>query len=322
MTCVIVTCDLLIMKKKVLITGVNGFIGRAMWQYLRKYKKSVDVYGIARTKQPDYTQIAFLDLLNSKRLGKYLDDLKPDYIFHLAGGRMNDHAGLIRSNVETTKSLLSTIKLIGQYPTNVVIPGSAAEYGLPSKNVRRIHERYPAQPLSDYGKVKLQQTELALKYAAQGIPVTVARIFNITGANTPEQLAAGRFAKQIVTLEKGNRKGMLKTMSLKGRRDFLDMDDICSALWHLAESGRPGHIYNVCSSVPVKIEDLLFKLILLSKLTDVEILEDESSGSKSFDVIGSNAKIKSHTSWKPVVSLDESLTSTLKSWRKTLSGER
>lgn len=303
------------MKKKVLITGVTGFIGQALWQYLKRNNSSTVVHGISLHKKFDHPSISALDLLDSTRLARYLDEISPDYVFHLAGGRMGDFAKLAESNIKTTESLFMTLKRIGRFP-KVVIPGSAAEYGLPAKNIRRITEKYPAQPLSDYGKVKLKQTELSLNYAVQGIPVTVARIFNITGTGTPEQLAAGWFAKQIAVLEKNKRCGTLNTMSLKGRRDFLDIDDICSALWKLAESGRSGHIYNVCSAVPVKIEDMLLSLIRLSRLIDVEICEDETSGSKSFDVIGSNAKIKAHTAWQQKVSSDESLTRTLRSWRK------
>lgn len=308
------------MKKKALITGVNGFIGQALWQYLRKTRKSMDVYGIDLTKKPDTPGISSIDIFDARKFGHFLDNISPDYIFHLAGGRMADHTQLSKSNVETTRALFTTLLEIAHIPTKIVIPGSAAEYGKVPVNIRRISERTWAEPLSDYGKVKFEQTNLSFQYSTLGFNVVVARLFNITGANTPDQLAAGRFSKEIIRLEQGNKTGVLNTMSLKGRRDFLDIDDICSALWHLAESGRSGEIYNVCSSVPTKIEDLLMKLILNSRLTDVEIIEDENSGSESFDVIGSNAKLRAHTSWKQQISLDKSLNNTLKSWRKQLGG--
>ncbi|MGE0268330.1 MAG: NAD-dependent epimerase/dehydratase family protein [Candidatus Omnitrophota bacterium] len=306
------------MKKKALITGVNGFIGQALWQFLKRHKKTIQVFGIDLMKTSGVPGISSMDMRDSRRFGHFLDNISPDYIFHLAGGRMNDAAKLKESNIETTKALFTTLLQIAHIPAKIVIPGSAAEYGEPPANVRRISERAIAVPLSDYGKVKFKQTDLAFQYSTLGFNVVVARLFNITGANTPDQLAAGRFSKEIVRLEQGNKTGALNTMSLKGRRDFLDIEDICSALWHLAESGRSGQIYNVCSSVPTRIEDLLFKLILFSRLTDVEIIEDESSGSKSFDVIGSNAKLRAHTPWKQEISLDKSLVRTLKSWRKQL----
>ncbi|MBP9855309.1 MAG: NAD-dependent epimerase/dehydratase family protein [Candidatus Omnitrophica bacterium] len=310
------------MKKKVLITGVNGFIGQALWQYLRKYKKSIDVYGIARAKKSNHPNISVLDVLNPKKLEFYLNHLSPDYIFHLAGGRMNDFNTLVQSNIGTTKVLLTTLQRIKCRPAKIIIAGSVAEYGIPLKNSRGINERYVAKPLSNYGRVKLKQTKLSLKYASQDLPIVVARISNISGTNTPEQLAAGSFSKEIVSLEKGNKQGTLVTMNLKGRRDFLDIHDVCSALWCLAEHGKYGHIYNVCSAVPVIMEDILFKLISFSKIIDVEICENENSGSESFDVIGSNAKLRKHTSWKQEISLDESLRDTLKSWRKKLNGKR
>ena len=58
------------MKKKVLITGVNGFIGRALWQFIEK-KINVDVYGIA--VKPRYTnkRIFTCDLTNEQKIFFY-----------------------------------------------------------------------------------------------------------------------------------------------------------------------------------------------------------------------------------------------------------
>jgi len=68
------------MKKKILITGVNGFIGRNLYSNL---KEEYNVIGIARNAK-EVNGIFNIDLLNEKLLLNFIKSEKIDVIIHTA----------------------------------------------------------------------------------------------------------------------------------------------------------------------------------------------------------------------------------------------
>lgn len=302
-------------KRRILITGVNGFLGKALWQYLRKYYPGLRIYGLARKPGPYDRNVFICDLKRKNRIEPILAAIGPDYVFHCAGGRMVKRKALWEANVLTTKCLLEAVQKMKSARPRIVIPGSAAEYGRMPSGRRKIRESDRCAPLSMYGAVKLEQTSLALAYARQGMDVVVVRIFNIMGEGTPPALAAGRFAEQIIGIEKGRSGKVIETKNLAGKRDFLDIGDVCSALLAVARHGKAGEIYNVCSGRPVVLKAVLKKLLSLAKVRDIVVAEDKKDASPSFDVIGSNVKLKAASGWSARVRVEQSLKDTLDSYR-------
>jgi len=295
------------MKKTILITGAHGFLGSSLSAFLRKHQKGFKLHGIAHED---------CDLAEPGAVKPILRRLKPAYIFHFAGGRTDDVRRMLDANFETTKNLLDAVAELG-LKTRVVIPGSAAEYGnIHGKKL--ITENCLPKPLGWYGFVKLLQTNLGLFYARQGLDVVVVRMFNICGANTPASLSIGGFARQIVAIERGE-KPVIKTKNLGGKRDFLDIDDICRGLWMIARKGKAGEIYNLCSGRSSSIRTLLQRLLRSAHSRDIRVQENKQDSSLSFDVIGANAKFRSVVPWSPRVSLEQSLQNTLDSYRRLAS---
>ena len=179
-----------------------------------------------------------------------------------------------------------------------------------------IDEKVQPQPLAWYGFVKHMQTGLGLMHAAKGVDVRIARIFNIGGYGTPATLALGNFAQKIVHIEKGMTP-LLRVGNLSGRRDFLDIEDVCSALWAIARRGRRGQVYNVCSGQSLNMRQLLDKLIRYSEVKNIAVYkEDKKPTATTFDIAGSNAKIKQLTGWRPRIGMEESLKNTLRYYRE------
>ena len=307
------------MRKKALITGVNGFIGRAFWQYIKKRRSSIAVYGL--DIKADYTDknIFSCDLQQQRKLNSILTSISPDYIFHFAGGRMASKRKIYESNFLTTKYLLEAVEKVPNYRPRIIIPGSAAEYGKTPSGRRLVKESDLSRPLNYYGTVKLNQTNLSLLYAERGLDIIVARMFNISGAGAPSTLVVGKFVKEIVEIEKGAKRNVICTKNLDGKRDFLDIDDICQALLMIAQNGQSGKIYNICSSRSVSIRDVLGTLLSFTKIKDITVQENKKGEAESsFDVIGSNARLKSATRWSPKISMEKSLKNTLQSYRATI----
>ncbi len=300
---------------KILITGIHGFLGSALSRYLCHTKKQLSVYGFTRKKSSlESSGIIECDLNQTSQLQKILFELKPDIIFHCVGGRYSDEQKTFEANFTATKNLLETVKeLKPACRPRIVIPGSAGEYGN-VKGKRLITEDCLPRPLQWYGFVKLLQTNLALFYKNYDLDVIVVRIFNISGTNTPTGLAIGQFAQQIVAIERGE-EPVIRTKNLGGRRDVCDIEDICRGLWMIAQKGKSGEIYNLCSAHPVTFRQLLQQMLQFAKVKGIRIEENEQDTSSSFDVVGSNARLKSLTSWSPQVDLVRSLKNTLNNYR-------
>ena len=143
----------------------------------------------------------------------------------------------------------------------------------------------------------------------------VVRMFNICGARTPASLVIGGFAQQIVAIEQGA-KPVIKTKNLGGQRDFLDIEDICRGIWMIARKGKRGELYNLCSGRPATIRQLLRQMLKRAKVKGIGVQENKQDSSLSFDVIGSNAKLKSIVPWSARVSLERSLENTLAGYRR------
>ena len=307
------------MTKKILILGINGFLGSAMDRYLRGLRGPLRIYGLSRRSSAAAEQnIHVCDLNDGLRLRQILGDVRPDVIFHFAGGRFPDDQKMFESNFNTTRNLLESLKGDQSFKPRVIIPGSAAEYGQISGR-KLITENCLPKPLGWYGFVKLLQTDLGLYYARGGLDVIVVRMFNICGAHTPAHLAIGGFARQIVAIERG-KAPVIHTKNLDGKRDFLDMEDVCRGLWMIAQKGKAGEIYNLCSARPSSIRTLLDKLLTYTTVKNITVEENKKDASFSFDVIGSNVKLRSVVDWSPRVSLERSLHNTLVSARNIPGG--
>lgn len=236
-------------------------------------------------------------------------------IFHLAGGRSGDILQLFCDNVLTTINLLETIRSLEDFSCRVVISGTAAEYGEASDGRRPIVEKEPARPLGLYGWVKLLQTQTALHYAGLGQDIIVARLFNVLGEGIREDLAPGKFARDIVTLEKSSQPATLGVSNLEGVRDFLDIRDICAALTILSSKGKSGEIYNICSGKGIVMREFLAKMIKASRRPAIKVQEDKRAAPGVIYAVGSNVKFRRISGWRPRYSLSQSILDTLDFWR-------
>ena len=294
----------------ILITGVSGYLGNHLRMSLARVWPTVRVVGLARTVAAADLPI---DLLDRNALSQALLTLQPDFVFHLAGTlRAATWLDFFRGNVETTINLLQLLCTLPRIP-RVVIAGSAAEYGpVPSTSLPIAEDQVGAGAVSQYGIAKAWQTSASRFFAAAGLPLVTARIFNIVGPGLPETTAPGTFAAQLKRIRTGQAPPRLNVGHLESRRDYLDVSDVCDALIALAQGGHSGEVYNICSGVPTKIRDLLDQMVAASGVA-VEINTDATRlqlGDIS-DSYGSCAKISARTGWRPRIALATSVSAML-----------
>jgi GDP-4-dehydro-6-deoxy-D-mannose reductase len=110
--------------------------------------------------------------------------------------------------------------------------------------------------------------------------------------------------------------------NLDAQRDFTDVRDVAAAYVDLAENGRPGESYLICSGQAVSIRDLVFTLIDLAQV-EVEVRQDPARMRPSDTpcLYGSYAKIEEHCGWRPKIALRQSLADALDDWLQRLRND-
>jgi GDP-4-dehydro-6-deoxy-D-mannose reductase len=136
-------------------------------------------------------------------------------------------------------------------------------------------------------------------YESFDLPVMVVRMFNLLGPGQSTDLACSAFARQIA-LGELNGQTEIVTGNLNARRDFVDVRDAVRALGMVAEKGKAGQIYNVCSGRAVAIRKCLDEMISMSPCQFKVRIDAERVQKNDVPVqVGSSRKLYQLTGWRP-----------------------
>ena len=305
---------------KALITGIDGFVGNYLTANL--LNDGYEVYGtsIIPNYKKENVKIFNMDLLDKNRVLEIISKVKPDKIFHLAG---QSAVGLswknptltFDVNVNGTINLLEVLR-VKNINTKILIIGSSDQYGIIKEEDCPINENQEQNPQSPYGISKKTQEEIALLYSkVYNMNIIVARPFNHIGPGQNKNFVVPDFASKIIDIERGA-VPIIKVGNLDTYRDFTDVRDIVRAYVLLLEKGNIGEIYNIGSGKAIRVQEILDKLINLSRLPiSVEIDPDKFRPIDVPLVLCDNSKINSDTGWEPQISIDKTLIETLEYWR-------
>ncbi len=314
------------MGKKVLVTGVGGFIGSHLVEFL--LNKGFKVYGSYYKPTVNMNEInkrvilEECDMRDNKKVKESINKIKPDYIFHLAAQSYpavswKKPRYTMQSNVIGTINLFEAVKKL---KCRVLIAGSSGEYGFVEEERMPMRENYNLQPLHPYGVSKVAQDLLAYQYFKNfGIDCFTVRIFNTTGPRKVNDVCSD-FASKIVKIENENEK-VLRVGNLEPRRAIIDVRDLVKALWLAMEKCEAGESYNISGSEAYKIEDLLEMFLKLSKVK-IKVEEDKKLIRPTDEplIIGSNEKFVKKTGWKQEVKIEQTLKDMLEYFRGVENG--
>ena len=310
-----------------LITGITGFQGSHLADYL--LDKGIEVSGIARTRSKldnikhlgDKIHLLNGDIRDGFSMKKIVEEVKPDYIFHLASQSFVPESWrapheTLYTNIIGTLNILEAVKEVGS-DTVIQIAGTSEEYGFVNPDEVPIKETNPLRPVSPYGVSKVAADLLSQQYhKSYGLNVIVSRCFNTEGPRRGESFVTSYYAKRIAEILKGKREPVLKLGNMEAERDFSDVRDIVRALWLLVNKCNSGEVYNICSGIPRKVMFVVDYLLELAEL-GVELVEDPKLLRPS-DVPrlqGNCDKFKELTGWNPTIPLKKTLQDLLDYWR-------
>ncbi|MBD3272021.1 MAG: NAD-dependent epimerase/dehydratase family protein [Elusimicrobia bacterium] len=275
------------------VIGSEGFIGSSVCRILSS-RRSTTFFKIDRIMPKKDGACAGryrIDIRDTGAVASLCKKRNIDVVLNLSGIFNAPHTeDLFEMNSFAPVRLLEALQ---GYRSTVVLVGSAAEYGI-HKQKNRISEQTSLNPVSDYGVSKACQTFMALRFAGRfKLPkIIIARPFNVVGPGMPEHLFLGSFARQLSRIEKGLQEPVITAGNLTSFRDIIPVDQLALALVEIPWKGRHGHVYNVCSGIPVKIRSVLEDLIKRStKKITINISQKRF---KKYDIpwsVGSNSKI-------------------------------
>ncbi|MDP1383241.1 NAD(P)-dependent oxidoreductase [Priestia megaterium] len=239
--------------KNILVTGIGGFLGQHLSNYL--YKKGFNIIGLGRIniKMPHAIKLYNLSLPNQK-LTDILNEHKPDALIHCAGTSSVNNSVMhpyedFKKNVEVCGFVLESIRNSSP-KCKFIYLSSAAVYGNPTS--LPINENAICQPISPYGYHKLLCEMLVEEYSNLfNVDSAVLRIFSAYGEGLRKQVIYDLCRKLTSDTE---------SIEVYGNgsesRDFIHTVDICRAVELVINKDIKG-TFNLASGEEISISMLI-----------------------------------------------------------------
>ena len=318
---------------RVLITGITGFAGSHLAEYVLSRHPGSYVFGTMRWRSrtenirsiESKVELVECDLRDLSSVKGLIEKVRPERIFHLAAqsfvpSSWNAPAESLTTNIIGQLNIFEAVRAAAIDPW-IQIACSSEEYGLVHEDETPIKETNPLRPLSPYAVSKVGQDYLGYQYFKSfGTKVVRTRGFNHDGPRRGDVFVSSNFAKQLASIEKGKKPPVIHVGNLEARRDFTDVRDIVRGYWLALDGGcEPGEAYNLCSGKDYSIQKVLDLLIEMSGL-EVEVREDPARLRPS-DVpvlLGDASKFHAATGWEPKIPYEKTLSDMLEYWREEL----
>jgi nucleoside-diphosphate-sugar epimerase len=283
-------------RRKVLVTGASGFVGRHCLG--RLVNADFEVHAVARTLPPaGRERIAWhvANLLDAGEARELVRAVKPTHLLHLAW-------------IATPRvfwSSLENAEWVGA--TAILAAAFGANGGVRFVGAGSCAERDADTP---YGRAKLAAGRALIALAdLGGFAAAWARIFYAYGPGEP----AG---KVIPTVLNGLRRGVPVPCSAGTQiRDYVHVEDVADGLIALLH-GKARGTFDIGTGEGVALRDVLSKLAVSMGKRELLRLGELPEPAGGRPLIADIAPLRDAVDWRPRIGLDEGLARTLAAWRE------
>jgi nucleoside-diphosphate-sugar epimerase len=319
--------------KKILITGVTGFIGSHL---AKELSAKHEVLGAVRpvigrdmkSVQPflEKTTIIRCDITDTQSVQNCLQKADPDVVIHLAAlspvrDSFETPMAYVRANIDGTLNIAHGMLKLPNFEKRRLLYASTAEvYGIQSDGL--VPETAVLNPSSPYANTKsMTDTYLRMMTPVYGLNTTVMRCINSYGRKHD----VGFYVEYVVT-----------TM-LRGEKVYIGAPDSTRCYMYVTDHVRAylaaldhpevrGEAFNACPGgeltnreVAFKIADMIGfnkKKIILGKYPPNYPLRPLASDQPHINLDA--GKIKKVLGWRPTVALEDGLQRTIQFWKERL----
>lgn len=326
--------------KNILVTGGAGFIGSNFIKYtLYNYNYNVvnfdkltyagNLENLVDVEFNERYRFVKGDICNKEEVERAVDENETDTIINFAAESHVDRSILgaeefINTNVMGTHVLLEVVK---EKKLEKYLQVSTDEvYGsLPEdKKEIKFTEKTPITTNSPYSASKASADLLCNSfYHTFGLPILITRCSNNYG---PYQFPEKLIPLMIVNALEGEKLPVYGDG--KNIRDWLYVEDHCSAIMKVLENGKFGEVYNVGGNNEWYNIDIV-KLILkkLNKSDSlIQYVKDRPGHDRRYAI--DSTKMMTELGWKPKYDFEEGIEHTIKWyventdwWMQVMSGE-
>ena len=301
---------------KVVITGINGFVGKHLARELNSNHHAVIGIGQEPKTNPEVQDIVHAyysaDLTQSWPVSDEVDA-----IIHLAGLAA---VGPSFDNPQKYINLNSAmVTHIGEYyrtskqSPRVVVISSGAIYD-PTVPMP-ITESSPVTYTSPYAVSKILVENQAAYYRSLGQDWVVMRPFNHIGPGQLPGFLVPDLAQKL--RERASETESLHVGNLTTKRDYTDVRDVVRAYTLVATKPEtPNHtLYNVCSNHSRSGEEVLESIIhgLGISTPTVEVDQKLLRPNDIADIRGDNSRLRDEFGWQPEIEFNQTIADFLNS---------
>lgn len=243
------------------------------------------------------------DIKKFKDIKKWLKKCNPSIIIHLAAKVPVEYVNKNFQdskdvNVNGTINLLKAIYLNNFLKKNFKWFFFSSTSHVYKKKNYACKETDAIDPMSKYGKTKAEaEKKIAIFQKKLKFPICIGRIFSFTNYDQQETFLVPAIFKKIKFS-----KNIPYFDNLSSKRDFIHIDDICSAIYFLLKKKQSG-IFNIGSGKSQPISKIA---LFFSKTYKKKILITNNKSIKKDIILSNISKIKK-LGWKPKLSFNHIL---------------
>jgi nucleoside-diphosphate-sugar epimerase len=278
------------MAKRFFVTGATGFIGSWVAQQLVETGQQVTCL-VRKTSNLKWLK----DLPVEYHYGSLLEPqtLKDgvqsaDYVLHIAGvTKALSPEEFYKGNVQATRNLLEMIREENPGIKKFVHVSSQAAMG-PSPSTAPADEESPMQPLTDYGRSKMQSEHVAREYM-DTLPLTILRPPAVYGPRDTDVFEVFKNVRNRFNLKVGNIEPVVS---------IVHVFDLARGIILAAEHpGSGGETYFICNEEPCAWSDVID---ILQKLMNKKVLNIPVPYPLAYS-FGAVLEAVAHLSGKPTI---------------------
>lgn len=246
-------------KKKILITGINGFVGKSLADFLQN--QGFDICALGRAKKC-FDNIEYRQIHDIASLDSILDFFSGvDVVVHLVGKA--HHFGksaqaveeYYKINVDGTRAVANAAIKAGV--KRIIYLSSVKATGERTHSDTGYDENSVCNPEDDYGKSKLMaEQELKKICDNSGLEYVILRPPLVYGPGVK-----GNFASLINMVQKVP---LLPLGGLHNSRSMIGVENLCSAIFYsLFNEAVAGKIYFISDSEAISTSQLLKNIAMI-----------------------------------------------------------
>ena len=273
--------------KKILITGSEGFVGKNLIRYLKNYS-----FQIIETKDTSFD-------LKLNESWKKIE--KCDYLIHLAGKSFvpkswEEPGRFIENNILLITNALEYCRV---NKTKLIFLSSYL-YG----NCKKlpIKENAPIEATNPYALSKLLAEKLCYFYKNNfQVNNIILRVFNLYGPGQPKEYLLSKITNQV------RYENLIKVDDLSPKRDYVYIDDLCSAIVKAINYKGKEHIFNIGSGKSYSVKEVIE---FIQNIYGTSLNIEEKKLIRKNEILNTIADInlaKKELKWSPIYELKEGL---------------